>query len=191
MGAVPGAQSLASSLPTHRPLHQAGTSSHPWEMARRGVRPPRKAPVWAWAVEPLAWGPEPFSPPAAPGPWRRMRFPTEELSPSAHRPQPSITNSNSQQLMYLFTLPAGEREDAGRRQLGRGRGPRAGSHLSRSVGFTPGREVVAPLSHLAGRAVYWNSRPGEAVSSSTEPSTALPAPVCFPPRPPPGDSEGT
>lgn len=92
-----------------------------------------------------------------------------ELCPPPHHPQPSIKNSNSQQLMYLFTLPDGGRRAARRRQLGRGWGPRAGSHLSRSVSSVPSREVVAPLSHLAGRAVYQSWRPqGGGVSTSQQ-----------------------
>lgn len=89
-------------------------------------------------------------------------------------------------------MPDGGRRDAGRQQLGRGWGPCAGSHLSGSLSFTPGREVVAPLSHLAGRAVCRNSRPGEAECppagrAGTVPvdsrDAALPTAVCRGQRP--------
>lgn len=71
----------------------------------------------------------------------------------------------------------------GTQQLGRGWGPCAGSHLSGSVSFTPGREGVAPLSHLAGRAV---GRSELSVSCSPQGrdcacggrDAALPAAVC-------------
>lgn len=77
-------------------------------------------------------------------------------------PQPSIKSSNSQQLLYLFTLPDGGRRASRRRQLGCGSGASAGSHLPHSVGSTPSREVVAPLGHLARRAVIRTQSPGRA-----------------------------
>lgn len=40
---------------------------------------------------------------------RGSMIPTEELCPSPRHLQPPIKNSNSQQLMYLFTLPDGGR----------------------------------------------------------------------------------
>lgn len=57
----------------------------------------------------------------------------------SRRPQSSIKNSNSQQLMYLFTLPDGGRRAARRRQLGRVQGT-----ICLIVNSTPSRKVVAP-----------------------------------------------
>ena len=108
------------------------------------------------------------------------------LLPAAPSPPLKTATANNLCIYLLCRMEGDGMQGGGSRAVG---GGRAGSHLSRSVSFTPGREAVAPLSHLAGRAVCWNSRPGAAERPLAAgpgrcrhrmPSTALPTSVCFP-----------